>query len=387
MYLKQIDKRNITIMEVFGMEIATVNIEQYEVPDDEIQEVLDESGGSLNIGIIGAGQCGGKIAEAFYHLGYKKAVVINTTDQDVNDVPTKLVFRIPNKPGGAGKNMEEAQQAFISNKDELYNTLTHVIGKVDHIFVCAGLGGGSGGGSISAVLELAKKYMRYIGYDDQNKRVGAIITLPTVGESSSPIISSNAFNKGNELSKFADANQISPLIVIDNDKIRNLYRGLTVAQFYPTINTTIAQMFNVFNQISKMSSEFVTFDATDFITVLQCGGHLIMGVTVVSDFQYKTGISTALRTNLAKTLLASDFDLSTAKSAAVVVVASRDAINNVVGLMDNIEYGFDTISSLTGSATVHRGIYADDKNDKVRVYTMISGLTKPDKRYNRLVNR
>lgn len=380
-------KRKLRTEEICNMEITTVDIEQYEIPEEEAQEVKDESGGALNIGIIGAGQCGGKIAESFYRLGYKKCIYINTTDQDINDIPTKLVFRIPNKPGGAGKNMKEAEEAFITNKDELYNKFTSVIGKVDHIFVCAGLGGGSGSGSISAVLDLAKKYMRYIGYDDPTKRVGAIVTLPTVGEVSSPIVAGNALTKGKELSELADKGQISPLIVIDNDKVRNLYKGLTVAQFYPTINNTIAQMFNVFNQIANLSSEFVTFDATDYITVMQSGGHMVMGVTVVKEFQDKTAISTALKSNLTKTLLASDFDLSTAKTAAVIVVASREAINTVSGLMDNIEYGFDTISSLTGNATVHRGIYADDKNTNIRVYTMISGLTKPEKRYARFINK
>jgi len=315
-------KRKLRTEEICNMEITTVDIEQYEIPEEEAQEVKDESGGALNIGIIGAGQCGGKIAESFYRLGYKKCIYINTTDQDINDIPTKLVFRIPNKPGGAGKNMKEAEEAFITNKDELYNKFTSVIGKVDHIFVCAGLGGGSGSGSISAVLDLAKKYMRYIGYDDPTKRVGAIVTLPTVGEVSSPIVAGNALTKGKELSELADKGQISPLIVIDNDKVRNLYKGLTVAQFYPTINNTIAQMFNVFNQIANLSSEFVTFDATDYITVMQSGGHMVMGVTVVKEFQDKTAISTALKSNLTKTLLASDFDLSTAKTAAVIVVLS-----------------------------------------------------------------
>lgn len=367
------------------MEITSVDLEQYEVPDEEKHEVTDESGGAIKIGIIGAGQCGGKIAEAFYKLGYKKCIYINTTDQDKNDIVNKLIFRIPNKPGGAGKDMGESQAAFISHKDELYNMFTHVFGKVDHIFVCAGLGGGSGSGSIAPVLELAKKYMKIVcNFDDPEKRVGAIVTLPTVGEASSPLVSSNAFVKGNELSALADKGQISPLIVIDNDKIKNLYKGLTVSAFYPTINNTVAQMFNVFNQIANQSSEIITFDATDYISVLQCGGHMVLGVTVVKDFVDKTGISTALKTNLTKTLLASDFDLATAKAAAVIVVASRNSIDTVPGLMDNIEYGFDTISSLTGNAMVHRGIYADDANPNVRVYTMISGLSKPTKRYGKL---
>lgn len=366
------------------MKINAVSLEQFDIPEDEVVGVEDESKGSLKIGIIGAGQCGGRIAESFFRLGYTKIISINTTVQDTNCIPNKLIFNIPNKPGGAGKNMTESSEAFTSYKDKLYNEMTEVFGKVDHIFVCAGLGGGSGAGAIVQTLELAKKYMNYIGYDDQNKRVGAIVTLPTVGEAASPIVASNAFKKGNELSTLADAGLIMPLIIIDNDKIKNLYRGLTIANFYPTINDTIAQMFDIFNQISSMSSEYVTFDATDFLSLLQSSGHMTMGVTVVKDFSQKTSISDALKMNLTKTLLASDFDLTTAKSAAVIAVVGKSLVENSAGLMDNIEYGFDTIASLTGNAAIHRGIYADDESEIVRVYTAISGLTKPGKRYARL---
>ena len=367
-----------------SMKINSVSLEQFEVPVDEVVGVEDQSKGSLKIGIVGAGQCGGRIAESFFRLGYTKIISINTTAQDSNVIPTKLIFNIPNKPGGAGKNMDESSDAFINHKDKLYNEMTRVFGKIDHIFVCAGLGGGSGAGTIVQTLDLAKKYMRYIGYDDPQKRVGAIVTLPTVGEAASPIVASNALKKGMELSTLADTGQIMPLIIIDNDKIKNLYRNLTIANFYPTINDTIAQMFDIFNQISSMSSEYVTFDATDFMTLLQCGGHMTMGVTVVNDITQKTSISDALKMNLTKTLLASDFELTTAKAAAVIAVVGKSLVDTSVGLMDNIEYGFDTIASLTGNAAIHRGIYADDESTNVRVYTAIAGLTKPLKRYKRL---
>jgi cell division GTPase FtsZ len=366
------------------MKINSVSIEQFSIPTDEVVGVQDESNGSLKIGLIGAGQCGGRITESFYRLGYRKIISVNTTNQDLNTIPTKLIFQIPNKPGGAGKNMDESSDAFTNHRDELYNEMTRIFGKVDHIFVCAGLGGGSGSGTIVQILELCKKYMQYIGFDEPNKRVGAIVTLPTMGESASPLVASNAYKKGLELSDMADTGKIMPLIVIDNDKIKNLYRGLTIANFYPTVNDTIAQLFNIFNQISAAGSEFVTFDATDFITVLQCSGHMIMGVTVVPNATQKTSIADALKLNLTKTLLASDFDLATAKTAAVIAVVGRNIVNTYVGLMENIEYGFDTVASLTGNAVIHRGIYADDENDTVRVYTIISGLSKPTKRYKRL---
>jgi len=55
----------------------------------------------------------------------------------------------------------------------------------------------------------------------------------------------------------------------------------------------------------------------------------------------------------------------------------------VAGLMDYIEYGFDTLGSLTDGAIIHRGIYEDSK-EKLRAYTMIGGLDAPEKRLEEL---
>ena len=370
--------------EEIDMGMPKVDVEEFKIPQDAEDEIKDESEGALKVGIMGGGQCGGRIVESFYALGYKKALVYNTTAQDSCSIPNFLDLKIEGQPGGAGKNMKVAEQALRDHEDEVYNEMTRIFGQVDHILVCAGLGGGTGGGTIRGVLELGKRYMKYIGWEDPEKRVGAVVTLPTAGEANSPIVSANAYDMGTALSEMADKEEISPLIVVDNDKVKKLYAGLTIAKFFPTINNTIAQLFHVFNWISQGESQFVTFDSTDFMTVLKCGGHLIMGVTVVEDYKAKTGISSALRSNLTKTLLATDFDLKTAKVAAVVTVVGKKITEEVEGLMDNIEYGFDTIANFTGKAIVHRGIYADEERDNVCVYTMISGLSAPTKRYDRL---
>ena len=51
-------------------------------------------------------------------------------------------------------------------------------------------------------------------------------------------------------------------------------------------------------------------------------------------------------------------------------------MENTPGLMDSLSYGFDTLSSLCPNATLHRGIYEDEK-PTLRLYTMISGLGLP----------
>ena len=51
-------------------------------------------------------------------------------------------------------------------------------------------------------------------------------------------------------------------------------------------------------------------------------------------------------------------------------------MHEVHGLQDSINYAFDVLSDITGNATIHRGVYEDDR-DSLRVYTIIGGLDIP----------
>ena len=110
-----------------------------------------------------------------------------------------------------------------------------------------------------------------------------------------------------------------------------------------------------------------------------------MGLTKLKKITNKFAISEAVKQNLEKTLLGEGFDLTTAKIAGCVVVGGKRLMKNVKGLQDNIEYAFDVLSEITGKATLHRGIYEDDK-DSLRVYTIIGGLDLPQKRLKELVD-
>jgi cell division GTPase FtsZ len=168
--------------------------------------------------------------------------------------------------------------------------------------------------------------------------------------------------------------------MVDNEKIKKLYPKLTVKKFWTTINNTVAGLFHVFNVLANQDSEYTTFDATDYDSIMKQPGCMIMGVTSVKNLENETAVSSALKKNLEKTLLAEGFDLTTATGAACIVVGSEEIFEETVGLMDNIEFGFDTLAALTGGAMVHRGIYEDDKKDKLVTYTLVSGLKRPAKR-------
>jgi len=366
-------------------DIPDLPIEDFEVPEDEDQGIESTHGGSIEVALIGSGQGGSRIAEAFYKQGYLKTVVVNTAQHDLHHVelPDKHKLHMHHVAEGAGKNMSAGAAAAEEFKQEIYDRMLKIFGKTDRILVCVGAGGGTGGGSCKVLVEIAKKYLRYTGCDNVEKRVGVVIALPTAGESASPNVSKNAKQLLEDLTDMADNNQISPLLMIDNDKIKKLYPGLTVKKFWPTVNSTIAGLYHTFNVITTHSSAYSSFDPADYDTVLSSHGCMILGVTNVKDYSSGTEISKALKNNLQKTLLAGGFDLSTAKSVGVVVVGGSDVFEESAGLMDAIEYGFDTVANLVGNALVHRGIYEMGKG-KLRVYTIISGLSKPKQRLEEL---
>ena len=325
---------------------------------------------------MGAGQCGGRIVQSFYDLGYRKVLAINTThhDLDLLDIPKDQKFLMDIGEEGAGKDVQRGKEAVQQYQQEITHLTRKTFGnEVDRIMVCVGAGGGTGGGSASGLIEIAKKYARYIGLSKPEKKVGVIMTLPTVGEASSPKVAENAWKVATELSELAANGQISPLIFIDNDKIKRMYPGMTVKSFWPTINSTVAGLFDIFNRLSALSSRYTSFDPVDYHSIMEAGGCTIMGLTTVPKFKDKYAISEAVKNNLEKTLLAGGFDLRNAKLAGCIVVAGRQLIESVKGLQDNIDYAFDNLSEITGQATIHRGIYEDGR-DCLRVYTVIGGL-------------
>jgi len=317
--------------------LPTLELEQYEPNAEQEVGVADNIKGSTRYAWIGAGQCGGRLVKSFYDLGYKKAIAVNTThhDLDLLDIPKSQKVNMNIGEKGAGGDMERGKDAVQHYKQEILHMAQQTFGRqVDHIMVCFGAGGGTGSGSAVGLVEIAKRYARYIGLNSPNKNVGVIMTLPTV-------------------------------------------------QFWPSINNTVASLFDIFNKLSGLSSQYTSFDPVDYHSILEAGGCSIMGLTKVTKFGDKFSVSEAVKKNLEKTLLAGGFDLTSSKVSGCIAVGGKRLMANVKGLQDNIDYAFDVLSEITGKATIHRGIYEDGR-DSLRVYTIIGGLSSPTERLEEL---
>ncbi|HRT50728.1 MAG TPA: hypothetical protein P5279_09560 [Anaerohalosphaeraceae bacterium] len=369
--------------------LPTLELEQYEPHIEEEAGVPDNIKGSTRFAWFGAGQCGGRLVKSFYDLGYRKVLAVNTThhDLDLLEIPAAQKFLMDIGERGAGKDMERGRRAVEQYSQEILHTARKTFGtQIDRIMVCFGAGGGTGSGSVKGLIEIAKRYARSIGIKDPNKKVGCLMTLPTTGEASSPMVAENAWQVATDLSRMAANGEISPLIIVDNDKVNKMYPGMTVRNFWPSINNTVAALFDIFNRLSAMSSRYTSFDPVDYHSIIESGGCAIMGLTKVTQFGDKFALSQAVKKNLEKTLLASGFNLSTAKLAGCIAVGGKKLMANVKGLQDNIDYAFDVLSEVTGNATIHRGIYEDNK-DSLRVYTIIGGMDVCTERLEELRSR
>ena len=368
------------------LQLPILDLEQYEPNFEEETGVVDKIKGSTRYAWIGAGQCGGRLVKSFYDLGYKKVLAVNTThhDLDLLDIPEDQKYLMDIGERGAGKDMERGEKAVQENQQKILHLARELFGtQIDHIMICFGAGGGTGSGSVTGLIEVAKRYARYAGLENPSRKVGVVMTLPTLGEANSPLVAENAYRVASNLSEMARKGEISPLIIIDNDKINKMYPGMTVKSFWPSINNTVASLFDIFNRLSDLNSPYTSFDPVDYHSIMQAGGCAIMGLTKVDKIQDKFAISEAVKKNLGKTLLAGGFNLSTAKLAGCIFVGGKGLTTNVKGLQDNIDYAFDILSEITGQASIHRGIYEDSRNS-LRVYTIIGGLDSPTARLEEL---
>ena len=391
--------------------IALPDIPMPDTDNVESDIVNDECDAAFKFAFVGVGQAGNRLVETFHKIGYRRVCAINTTNQDLKkiDIPeaNKLVMDVGD--GGAGKNPEKGLKAIRRYYEDVYDLMRRSWGKdFERIIICSGMGGGTGTGSTSTLIkiahDIAETFKLENGFTTKESKtenrampsnpisvsdpaVGCLISMPMTSEGQK--VNANAaealeelfekVGKGGKLS----ARSISPLIIVDNERIQKIYPNLPVTKFWGVANSSISSLFHLFNNIATKESEFTTFDRADFADVLT-GGVITLGATPIVKFDSPTDISQAIRDNLKKNILVSNADLSQAKKAACIFIAHPEVLDQIP--QGYLEHGFDMLTRIMAEGSVvHRGIYQGNVVDKsgqpgLVVYTMISELGKPEER-------
>ena len=103
---EQVDAEDFGMVEDFGLDMEFSD-------EDLLPENTAPS--SINIGFVGVGGGGNKMANAFIELGFNKTLLVNTTGKDIpKNTPEEHVVLIPDSDG-IGKNTEYGKEILSQN--------------------------------------------------------------------------------------------------------------------------------------------------------------------------------------------------------------------------------------------------------------------------------
>jgi len=214
---------------------------------------------SSNIKVIGVGGGGSNAVTHMYNQGIKDVdfVICNTDKQalESSTVPTKI--QLGENGLGAGSVPEVGRESAKQNLEDIKKLLGN---NTKMVFITAGMGGGTGTGAAPVIAEAAKQ---------MDILTVGIVTIPFLFEGRKR--RQQAESGIEELRKNVDS-----LLIICNDKIREVHRDLRLTEAFQ-------QADNILAVAAKGIAELITVvghinvDFEDVKTVMKDSGTAIMG--------------------------------------------------------------------------------------------------------------
>ena len=330
---------------------------------------------SLVMGILGSGQAGSRIAEAFYKMGYD-AIVVNTAAQDLKfiEVPDSSKLLLEYGVGGASKELSIGAAAAEAHRDSITELVHEKLGHTQVNLLALSLGGGSGAGSCETLVDILS---------NTGKPLVVMTVLPMDTEDAQT--KANALETLSKLADFAKNKKIANLLVVDNAKIEAIYHNVSQMEFYSVANKAIVDTIDAFNVFSSMPSSTKALDPMEFSKIFIDGeGLSVYGELTVENYAEDTAIAEAVVNNLDGNLLSAGFDLKQSKYVGFIVAANKSVWNKIPAA--SVNYASAMINDLCGSPKgVFKGMYVTDSTeDVVKVYSMFSGLGLPAGRVDQL---
>ena len=210
------------------------------------------------IKVIGVGGGGGNAVNHMYRKGIHDVtfVLCNTDNQALNDSPVPVHLQLGKEGLGAGNKPEKARKAAEESADDIREMLND---GTRMAFITAGMGGGTGTGAAPVIARISK---------EMDILTVGIVTIPFRWEGTQKI--DQALDGVEEMAKHVDA-----LLVINNDRLREIYPDLSVQDAFGKADDTLSIAAK---SISEIITEhgLINLDFNDVKTVLKDGGVAIM---------------------------------------------------------------------------------------------------------------
>lgn len=340
-------------------------------------KIVSKKERSIALGVLGSGQAGSRLAEAFYKLGYD-AIAMNTAMQDLKhiDIPDANKLLLEYGLGGAAKEIEIGKAAAESHRGEILQLINEKLQNSQVNVLCLSLGGGSGAGSCETLVDIMSGLL---------KPLVVMTVLPMDTEDAQT--KANALETLAKLGKLTQTKKVSNLIVVDNAKIEAIYSNVSQMNFFGVANRAIVEPIDAFNTLSSLPSAVKPLDPMEFSKVFLDGeGLTIYGELSIENYEEPTAIAEAVMNNLSGNLLAGGFDLKQSRYVGYIVTANKEVWEKIPS--SSIDYANSIVNDLCGSPRgVFKGVYVVDMPENVvKVYSMFSGLGLPASRVEQLKN-
>ncbi len=213
------------------------------------------------IKVIGVGGGGGNAVSHMYRKGIHDVsfVLCNTDSQALkrSEVPTQIILgRETTKGLGAGNKPAKAKTAAEESMDEIRQVLND---GTQMAFITAGMGGGTGTGAGPVIAKIAK---------DMGILTVGIVTIPFLFEGKTKIL--QALNGVEEMAANVDA-----LLVINNERLYEIYADLTVLNAFGKADDTLATAAKSIAEIITQTG-VMNLDFADVETTMKDGGVALM---------------------------------------------------------------------------------------------------------------
>lgn len=307
---------------------------------------------SALIKVVGVGGGGSNAVNHMFDNGIRGVdfLVCNTDQQalDSSPVPTKIQLGVTLTDGkGAGSIPEVGKNAAIENLDELKEIFAN---NTDLVFITAGMGGGTGTGAAPIIGKAAK---------EMGILTVGIVTIPFSFEGKKR-------RKQAEEGLEAMRNAVDTLLVIDNDKLFEVYGKLSLREAFAKADNVltigargIAEMISV--------GGLINVDMNDVRTVMHQSGVAIMGsATAEGDNKARRAVEMAMESPLLN-----DNNIKGAQNVLLNITVGSDDVP-----MEDFQMIVDYIQDEAGEeANVIWGYVTDESyGEKIGVTVIATGF-------------
>lgn len=363
--------------------------------------------GTFRLGVIGAGAAGARLADAFYRIGWRRAICFSAKAEALEDleIPAARCVRIllpaepasvrpaepaslrpaepASPPPAEPASLDDGRRAVAAAQLQLVAACRDGLGADRTLnLLLFGLGGVTGAGSLGALLEIIGEYEKLSRGDAAAADpvpCGVVMAAPSPAEIDDAGGRELVLAGVDAARKLLDAGRLRPFIVVENRRLAAALGGgaLDEAQAQAQANATVAGAIDALNRLSLLSPLAGQLDAEAMRSLWLSPGMSTIGIAATRRAADPEAVKAAVRHALTDGLLLGSVPASRARQAAVVAAIGSEVLAGGAAMLNRLESAVEVAEGILPQARPLTGIY-EVPGDEVRVISFLGGLPFPE---------